>query len=474
MGAFLGAAPRRSPIGARLPFARVADAADIRYAKAADGTHLAFQVIGDGKPDILLIDTWVHHVELVWDIPERARFMRRLADLGRLIHYDRRGTGLSDTVAISDLPDLETQVADALTVLDAVGSEEAVVVGAAEGGPIAILLATSRPDRCAALVLAATAARMTSASDYPWGPPVEVMLEVVRRQAETWGRDDPQQFDMLVPSRADDVRFVASMNRIGRSAVRPGAYAHYFTQSVGTDVRDLLASVHVPSLCVAVAGDRLVPTAAVRHLAREIAGAKYAEVAGEDHVFFIGSGDLVIEEIEEFLTGARARPDPDRILATVLFTDIVGSTGRVAALGDRRWRELLDSHDAAVRSELSRFGGNEVDTAGDGFFATFDGPGKAIRCAHAITSTLQPLGLAIRAGVHTGECEVRGTSYSGMAVHIGARVAALAGPDEVYVSSTVKDLLAGSGLDFEDRGERELKGVPGTWRVYAASGGVDT
>ena len=445
------------------------DGVSTRYAKAADGTHIAYQVMGEGTSDILIINTWVHHVELFWDIPECARFLRRVTGLGRVIHYDRRGTGLSDAVPIDDLPDLETQVGDALTILDAAESDRAVIMGASEGGPVAVLLAASRPDRCAALVLVATAARMTSAPGYPWGPPPDAMLDLVRQQAETWGRDDAGQYAQLAPSRADDQQFVAMMNRVGRSAVRPGAVAHYFTQSVETDIGDLLPLVHVPALCIAVAGDRLVPTAAVRHLAEQIAGARYAEVTGEDHIFFIGSGDAVVDEIEEFLTGARATADPDRVLATVLFTDIVDSTARAAALGDRRWKELLDRHDAAVRRELARFGGREIDTAGDGFFASFEGPGKAIRCADAITEATKQLGLSIRAGVHTGECDVRGASYGGLAVHIGARIAALAGPGQVYVSGTVKDLLAGSGLDFEDRGEHELKGVPGTWRVYSAS-----
>jgi class 3 adenylate cyclase len=433
------------------------------------GVHLAFQTLGDGPPDILLINTWVQHVELSWDIPELDRFLRRLATLGRLIVFDRRGTGLSDSVSMTDLPDSEAQVGDALAVLDAVGSERAVVFGLTEGGQIACLLAATAPARCQALVLAATVARETSAPDYPWGAAEEVLLGLVSTAAETWLSGQNQMNVMLVPSRADDAKTLDSLTRYGRSAVRPGAVAHYFRQSVLADVRHVLPDISVPTLVIGIAEDVFAPAGAVRYMADQIPDARYVELPGADHIVYFAHADAIVEEIEEFLTGSRAGDDPDRVVTTLLFTDIVGSTVRAAALGDRQWRQLLDTHDGAVRRQLQRFGGREVNTAGDGFFATFDGPAKAIRCAYALLDAVAGIGLEIRAGIHTGECEVRGDSFGGLAVHIGARVGALAAASEVLVSSTVKDLLAGSDFRFEDRGEHELKGVPGRWRVFVAS-----
>jgi class 3 adenylate cyclase len=438
-----------------------------RYAKNGDA-YLAYQVLGEGPLDIVLIETWVHHVEAFWQIPELARQRRRLAGIGRLIIFDRRGTGLSDPVPLDRLPDLETQVADICAVMDAAGSEQAAILGFAEGGPPALFLAASRPERCRSLVLLNTAARMSAAADYPCGAPENVLLDIVVRQAQSWAEGDAEHLARVAPSRVNDARLAEQFARLGRGAVSPGAVAHYFRQSVLTDVRELLPLIQAPTLVLQRAHDQIVRPELGRYLAEHIPDAKYVEIAGSDHIWFTENADQIIEEIEEFLTGARASADPDRRLATVLFTDIVGSTARAAELGDTAWRALLDAHDAILRDQLARFGGREIDTAGDGFLATFDGPGRAIRCARGIHDALAPVGLSVRAGVHTGEVEVRGEQIGGLAVHIGARVAATGGAGDTVVSGTVKDLLAGSGLAFVDRGEHELKGVPGAWRLFAA------
>ena len=439
-----------------------------RFAPNGD-VHLAYQVVGEGPPDILFVNTWISHVEVGWDLPEMARFRRRLASFGRLILFDRRGVGLSDAVDVAALPSLETQVEDVLAVLDAAGSERAAVLGTNEGGPLAMLLAATHPERCQNLVLVGTAARMASGPSYPWGPPEELLDKIVQDTVDDTLSGGAEHFHFLAPSMAADERAMDRLIRHGRMAVRPGAVGHYFNQAMRTDVRDVLPVIDVPTLVVQISDDPLAPPPVGRYLAEHIDGALYRELPGTDHIFWSQNGDAVVDEIEEFLTGARRRGEPDRVLATLLFTDIVGSTARAAEVGDRRWRELLDEHDAIVRRQLDRFGGREIDTAGDGFFAAFDGPGKAIRCARAIGDALTPVDLHVRAGVHTGEVELRGEGMGGLAVHIAARVAALAGGGDVFVSGTVKDLLAGSGLEFDDRGEHELKGVPGVWRVFAVA-----
>jgi pimeloyl-ACP methyl ester carboxylesterase len=436
-----------------------------RYARNG-GVHLAYQELGEGALDIVEIESWVHHVEAFWAVPELARQRRRLAAIGRLIVLDRRGTGLSDPVALDRLPDLETQVQDVIAVMDAAGCEQAAIVGFTDGGALALHLAAAYPERCRALVLWNTAARLMQGVDYPWGAPERVLLDLVERQSADWADGNPGHFRMLVPSRADDARFAAEWMQLGRSAVSPGAVAHYFRQAVSVDVRNLLPRVAAPTLVLQRAQGPIVSSEMGRYVADHIPGARYVEIDGIDHLWFTEHADEVVDEIEEFLTGGRTAADPDRRLATVLFTDIVGSTAQAAELGDTRWRALLDRHDQILRAELTRFGGEEIDSAGDGFLSTFDGPARAIRCAAAMSDTLSGIGLAIRAGVHTGEVEVRGQHIGGLAVHIGARVAAKGNGGEIVVSSTVKELMAGSELTFLDRGEHELKGVPGTWRLY--------
>jgi class 3 adenylate cyclase len=436
-----------------------------RTAFARNGdVHLAYQTVGSGPLDVLFVDTWVHHVEAVWDFPDFARFLRRLSSLRRLIHFDRRGTGLSDPVPLDALPDLYTQVDDVLAVLDATGADEPAVVGTNDGTLVAILLAAAHPERCRSLVLFATTAKHEQAA----GMPMEAIEEAIEQITASQATGE-SLIEVLAPSRLNDDRFAEQLSRLQRFSVRPGAIGHYYRQTMLADVRDVLPRIEVPTLVLNRKGNRIVSAPLSREVASLIPGATFVELPGDDHLVFSQDIDLVLDEIEEFLTGARTGSDPDRILTTLLFTDIVDSTTRAAEMGDRRWRDLLDRHHDVIRAELERFGGREISTTGDGFFATFDSPARAVRCACSLTRAVDPLGMEIRAGVHTGEVEVRGADLGGLAVHIGARIAALAEPGTVFVSRTVKDLLAGSGVDLEDRGERTLKGVPGMWRVFAAT-----
>jgi class 3 adenylate cyclase len=423
--------------------------------------HIAYQIVGEGDLDLLLIDTWVHHVEAVWDFPDYARFLRRLGGIGRLIHFDRRGTGLSDPVPLSSLPDLGTQVGDAVAVLDAAGSESAAVLGINDGTIVATLLGAEHPERCRALVLFTFTAAHTLAA----GMPLESIDEVIEMIAESAGTDN-SGIEMLAPSRVDDIQFDRNLARLQRLSVRPGAFAHYYRQTMEADVGGVLASIETPTLILNRAGNSIVPADQSQLAAGLIKGAKYVELPGTDHLVFSEGVDLILDEIEEFLTGARTGVDPDRMLATLLFTDIVGSTDRAAEMGDGRWRDLLDRHDEMTRTEFARHGGHEVSTTGDGFFAYFPRPIAAVKCALALAQAMTSIGLSIRAGLHTGEVEVREEDLGGLAVHIASRISAEADPGEVWVSSTVKDLLAGTEVEFVDRMEHELKGVPGQWRLF--------
>jgi class 3 adenylate cyclase len=436
-----------------------------QYARNGD-VHLAFQVVGDGALDLLLIDTWVHHVEAVWDFPDFARFLRRLSSFGRLIHFDRRGTGLSDPVPLAQLPDLQTQVGDAAAVLKAAGSDGAAVIGLNDGTIVAVLLAAAHPELCRSLALFT----LTSAHTLAAGMPMESIDEVIQL-IEASAVTDDSGVELLAPSRMGDERFDQQLARLQRFSVRPGAYGHYYRQTMEADVAGVLPLIRTPTLVLNRTGNRIVPVEQSRAAAAAIQGARFVELPGTDHLAFSEGIDGLLDEVEEFLTGARTGADPDRMLTTLLFTDIVNSTTLAAQLGDRRWRDVLDQHHELGRGELARFGGREVATTGDGFFAAFDRPIAAVRCALAMAEAMPSLRLQIRAGVHTGEVEVRGADLGGLAVHIAARVAALAGVGEVLVSSTVKDLLAGSGVGFDDRSEHELKGVPGTWRLFAARSG---
>ena len=438
------------------------------YARSGD-LNIAYQVTGEGARDLVYVPGWVSNIELMWEEPAMARFLDRLASFSRLILFDKRGTGLSDRVSNNELPTLEQRMDDVRAVLEAVGSERAALFGHSEGGNMCVLFAATYPERTSALItLGCFAKRRDPDDDYPWAPTAENREESVEDVEQNWGRLRPEDVEYYAPSRVGDEQFVRNLERYLRRAASPGAGAALLRMNSYIDVREVLPTIRVPTLVLHRTGDHDVNVAEGRYLASRIPGAKFVELAGADHWISAGDTDAIADEIEEFLTGTRPTPEPDRVLATVLFTDIVGSTERTAELGDRRWRDLLAAHDAAVRRELERFRGREVDTAGDGFLATFDGPARAVRCAISAGEAVRGLGVEIRAGIHTGECQLDGGKVRGIAVHTGARIAALAGPGEVLISHTVKDLVAGSGLEFEDRGVHELKGVPGEWRVYAA------
>ena len=443
-------------------------APETRYARSGD-LNIAYQVAGEGPTDLVYVPGWVSNVELMWEEPAMARFLDRLASFSRLILFDKRGTGLSDRVSNDKLPTLEERMDDVRAVLESVGSQRAALFGHSEGGNMCLLYAATHPERTAALItLGCFAKRRNPDDDYPWAPDADDREEAVLEVERNWGHLRPEDVAYYSPSRVGDERFVRHLEQYFRRSASPGAAAALLRMNSYIDVREVLSTIRVPTLVLHRSGDRDVKIAEGRYLAAKIPGAKFVELPGDDHWISAGDPDAIADEIEEFLTGTRPVPEPDRVLATVLFTDLVGSTERAAELGDRRWRDLLRAHDACVRRELERFRGREVDTAGDGFFATFDGPARAVRCALSIGEAVHELGVEVRAGVHTGECELDGPKVRGIAVHTGARIASLAGPGEVLVSQTVKDLVSGSGLSFEDCGAHELKGVPGEWRIYAA------
>ncbi len=436
---------------------------ETRYAKSGD-VNIAYQVTGGGPFDLVLVAGFISHLEYDWEDPGSRAFFERLTSFSRLIRFDKRGTGLSDRPG--GLPDLETRMGDVRAVTDAAGSERAALFGYSEGGPMSCLFAATYPERTSALVLYGTyAKRRDPDDDYPWAPTREERLAYADEIERAWG----SEADMARMAPGADPAMQRWWATRARAAASPGAARALILMNSEIDVRAVLPSIRVPTLVLHRSGDRDSRPAEGRYIAERIPGARFVELPGDDHIPWIDA-DQIVDEVQEFLTGVRPAPEPDRVLATVLFTDIVGSTERAAALGDRRWRELLREHHALVRRELERFRGLEVDTAGDGFLATFDGPARAVRCARALVAALAESGIEIRAGLHTGECELLGDKVAGIAVHIGARVAALAEPGEVLVSSTVKDLVAGSGIEFEERGEHELKGVPGAWRLYAVAG----
>jgi pimeloyl-ACP methyl ester carboxylesterase/class 3 adenylate cyclase len=440
----------------------VATKPETRYARSGD-VNIAYQVVGDGPRDLVYVPGWVSNIEVFWEEPAIVRFFERLASFSRLILFDKRGTGLSDRVA--DMPNLETRMDDVRAVMDAAKSERAALLGNSEGGPLCALFSATYPERTSALIMMGSYARRLWAPDYSWGTSRERWEAFVDGVVREWG--GAVGIDERVPSRAGDQRFREWWARFVRQSASPGAARTIWRIIADIDVRGVLPAIRVPSLIIHNVHERTVPVESGRDLGRRIAGAKYVELDGIDHVPWGGNADAIVDEIEEFLTGVRHGAEPDRVLATVLFTDIVDATRRAAELGDRRWRDVLQAHHAAVRAELGRFRGREIDTAGDGFLASFDGPARAVRAGCAIAESVRPLGLEVRAGLHTGECEVMGDKLGGIAVHIGARVAALAQGGEVLVSSTVKDLVAGSGLRFQDRGVHALKGVPGEWHLFA-------
>jgi pimeloyl-ACP methyl ester carboxylesterase len=441
------------------------EAPETRYVAVGDA-DVAYQVVGEGPLDLLYCYGLGSHVDYFWDIPESAEFLKRLASFSRLLFFDRRGTGASDGVPRSAIPTWEEWAEDVGAVLDAAGSKQAAILAPLDFGPIALLYAALHPERVRALVLLNTACRYLAAEDYPIGASPEAVDALVEMLGTLWGT--PELVQTISASMADDSEYVRVVAKQLRAVATPrtaGAQFGYILRSV--DVRQALPLIQAPTLVLHVSQSSIVPIEHGRYLAEHIDGANLVELPGGD-LGVTADSYRIVDEIAEFLTGERPAVEVDRVLTTLLFTDIVGSTGRAASLGDQAWRSLLDAHDRTVREQLRRFRGIEINTTGDGFLASFDGPARAIRCALAISESTRPLGIDLHLGLHTGECEVRGDDLGGLAVHIAARIAPLAAPGEVLVSSTVKDLVAGSGIDFVDRGEHQLKGVPGIWKLYWA------
>ena len=440
---------------------------ETRYARSGD-VNIAYQVVGEGPFDLVYGPAWVSNIEMMWEESYYADFLARLASFSRLIVFDKRGTGLSDRVPNDRLPTLEQRMDDVRAVMDAAGSQQAALLGHSEAGNMSILFGATYPQRTTHLILIGAFAKRIWADDYPWAPTADERERLAETIEHEWPFVDLTD---MAPSHVGDDRFWARVAAYLRRSASPGAAAALHRMNSQIDTRAVLPTIRVPTLVMTRHGDRDVNVEESRWLAEQIPGARFVDLPGDEHLIWAGDTESMLSEIEEFLTGTPPRPETDRVLATVLFTDVVSSTEQAARLGDRRWRELLEEHHREVRRQLDRFRGEEVDTAGDGFFAAFDGPARAIRCAAAISGGVRGLGLEIRAGLHTGECELIGGKIGGIAVHTGARVAAAAQAGEVLVSSTVKDLVAGSGIEFEDRGERELKGVPGEWRLYAVVDG---
>ncbi len=437
-----------------------------RYAKTEDGSQIAYQVVGDGPLDLVYLTGHLSHVDVRWEHPPSARFLNRLASFGRLIIFDRRGLGASDRLPTEVVPTWEEWADDLRVVLDAVDSETAVPIAVADGGQMAITFAAMHPERVSALVLFHGLSGSPSGLDDPF--PEELIDLAAEAQEQLWGT--PEWVRIISPSLADDPAQTAWMTKYMRATATPRAIVIQTRAMWRTNVNFVLPSIQVPTLVLHRTEYRHEPMISVRQLTDRIPDGRFVEVPGSDVMPQTEESDLILGIMQEFLTGSRPSPTADRFLTTVLFTDIVDSTRRANAMGDRAWTGLLDLHDEMVREELARFRGQEVQTTGDGFFVIFDGPGRAIQCAHAIRTRASEMGVEVRVGLHTGEVEVRGEDFGGIAVHIGARVAAAAGPGEILVSRTVTDLVAGSGLDFEDRGDHELKGVPNPWRLFAFVG----
>lgn len=445
----------------------VAEIPVTRYAKC-DDLDIAYQVLGNGPLDLLLFTGSMIPIECMDEEPSMVRFLRRLSSFSRLVRFDRRGVGLSDRGSPKNPPTIEDWMEDAVAVLDAVGSERAAVIGPFISSPEALLLAARHPHRVESLIIINGHARVPWGPDYPEGIALDV-LEIMRACSETDARE--QGVDLLAgfaPSVSDDPAFRAWWSRAGNLGSTPAMALAAHQTRLAADVRNVLGDIQARTLIIE-RKDTLQGVERARYLADHISGARYVELDGRDVLYWVGETGVLLDEIEEFLTGVRGGSDTESVLATILFTDIVGSTDQAAKLGDKRWRDLLERHDRAVRQQLERFGGHEVDTAGDGFLATFNRPRRAIECALAIRDTLKSLGIEVRSGLHTGEIELRGDDVAGMAVHIGARVAALANAGEVLVSGAVPPLVVGSGIDFEDRGNHDLKGVPGSRKLFVVT-----
>lgn len=419
--------------------------------------------MGEGPLDLLIVPGFISHLEQAWEDPAYSRFLNRLASFSRLIQFDKRGTGLSDR--ITGMPTLEQRMDDVRAVMDAVGSERAALFGISEGGPMSVLFAATYPQRTSSLTLYGSIARGAWAPDYPWGSKLEQMDEWLEGWRKNWG--GPHALDDWAPSAAHDEQFRQWWAKFLRLGASPSAVISIFRMNAAIDVRDILPAIHTPTLVLHRAGDRTIDVEQGRYLAQHIPGAKLTELDGNDHLWWVGDSEAIVNEIQEFLTGDRPAVEPDRVLATLLFTDIVDSTKRVTELGDRRWRDLLARHNSVMNTEIRRFGGRAVKTTGDGFLATFDGPARAIHCALAASEEMQRMGIEIRSALHTGEVELIGEDVGGIAVHMAARILAEARAGEVWTSRTVKDLVVGSSLRFSDRGNFSLKGISGDWPLHA-------
>lgn len=439
---------------------------DVRYAMSGD-VHIAYQVVGRGPIDVVLVPSWISNIEAFWNLPEFAEFAQRIASFSRLIFFDKRGTGLSDPIPTGVQPTIEERTDDLRAVMDAAGSERASLIGLSEGGPICMVFAATYPERTNSIVLWGTFARVVAAPDYPDGGDRDTLIALADSAATLWGQG--YMLNFMAPSIADHERVRQRYARLERLGASPAVASALLRLNIEIDVRPVLPAVGVPTLVMHRRDEMFVHVEHGRYIAERIPDARYVELPGVDHLPWIGDADAVLTEIEAFLTGTRPHSERDRVLATVMFVDIVESTRQAAAMGDRAWKKVLDEFHSVAREQLDGFGGTEISTTGDGFLATFDGPARALRCSRALRESIGALGLDIRVGVHTGECERVGSEVRGIAVHIGARVAAEAAPGEVLVSSTVKDLVAGSGIAFDDRGIRTLKGVPDSWHLFAVS-----
>ena len=438
------------------------------YARSGD-LHIAYQMLGDGPPDLLFVPGWASNVELAWEEPNQAGFLRNLASFCRLIIFDKRGTGLSDPVPVDSPPTLDHRMADIDAVLDAAGIDRVSVFGFSEGGSTSALYGATHPARTNSLILWGTTPKITQADDWPWGVTREQGLHQLK-YVEEGNFNEPFGLEFFAPSVAGDHEFERWWVRYGRQSASPAMYIALLKTNGATDVRDVLPTIDVPTLILHRADDRVFDVRASRYMADVIPGAKYVELPGNDHWPWIGDAHRALSEIQQFLVGTKPKEKVDRFLTTVLFTDIVDSTSKAHDLGDKAWSGLLDRHDRATRAQLDRYGGEWIKSTGDGILAIFDGPGRAVQCAERLVATAPEMGLELRAGLHTGEAERRGDDVAGMAVHIAARVSAQAAANQILVTTTVRDLVAGSGLAFADWGQTELKGVPGSWSLLTVSG----
>jgi pimeloyl-ACP methyl ester carboxylesterase len=436
---------------------------ETRYAKSG-GVHIAYQEFGRGESDLVFVPGWTSHIEYAWEEPVFARFLNRLGSFCRVTWFDKRGTGLSDRDV--GLPTLEQRMDDVRAVMDTVGIQRAAILGTSEGGSMSILFTATYPEKVSHLILYGAFARRIWDPDYPWAPTLKQREEWIDSLERGWGSD--VELETLAPSRAKDESFKKWFTTYGRLSVSPAAAVALARMNTYIDVRNVLPSIHVPTLVIHRTGDRDVNVGNGVYLSKNIPGAKFVELPGNDHAWTAGDTDAVVDQIEEFLTGVRSAGHPDRVLSTILFTDIVDSTKKATEIGDDRWKKLLVTHNDLVRSELAKFRGREIKSTGDGFVAIFDGPGRGVQCAREIIASGKKLGISIRAGLHTGECELVGNDIAGVAVHIASRISGLSDGNEVLVSSTVKDLVSGSGIQFQNIGTRSLKGVEGRWHLYSA------